>query len=805
MRRVVLLLAFGVFAVPAFAAGAVERALPRVQHVVLAPRQPLTDADRAELAARGITLQHALTNGRFVARLSANATLDTRVASVAPFTLAEKVLRSAWREAASGATFASVSVFFHDDVNIDAARAAVEDAGGAVDDPLAFTFAPMHRLEVRVPASSLTTLASDDRVLLIGAKPRFRVKVDNTEAAQLSHVNTIQAAPYGLTGNGVAISLFELAAAQSSHPEFGGRLTVFATGGASSDISHATHTSGTIGATGLNPEAKGMAPRATIYQFCVATSTNTCKNDFFVSKDQELQKRGVVADSNSWGYILGWSFSGSTPVWNDAEEYFGAYTPEDTAPVDDISIRRNVLFVHSAGNDAFTPLSGEWNAHRHVDDNFQIVPGTFCYSKNGSGTDCPTATCNAGCDTVPHHPIAPYDTMSLNGAAKNAITVGNVDANGVIAFDSSRGPAKDGRVKPDVVARGTNVLSTVPIDSYATKSGTSMSTPVVTGTAALLTEQWRRTYGVTPLPVELKTLLIAGARDLGNAGPDYTYGFGLVDAKASADLILADGGTHTFIRHAALTNGAQQEFPIIVSAQQKLRVVAGWADPSVLLLCNDGFSAKALVNDLDLTVIDPDGKMHLPYVLDENVPAAVATLGVNTIDNTEEVEIPNAAPGVYRVILNGTHVSTGVQDAVVISSTHTLAPCVDLTEPNDSPAQAYGNLVPESSVSAAICNDGDADYFKFIVAHGPAYSVTVTAGDTPLRATFGSSSVDPSGSSSVDIPAHASGTLQVSYPSNNASDVTLKIEATAPVGPEPQYTIVPHFAQPTGPRHRSVR
>ncbi|MBV9476834.1 MAG: S8 family serine peptidase [Acidobacteria bacterium] len=797
MRRVVLLLAFGVFAVPAFAAGTIDRPAPRVRHVVLAPRQPLTDADRAELAARGITLGRALTGDRFIARMNANASVDARVATVAPFTLEEKVLRSAWREAASGTAFANVSVFFHDDVDLDAARAAIEEAGGATVDPLAFSFAPMHRLEVRVPPSSLAALASDDRVLLVGAKPRFQVKVDNAEAAQLSHVNSIQAAPYGLTGNGVVLSLFELAAAQGSHPEFGGRLTVFATGGASSDASHATHTSGTLIATGLNPEAKGMAPRATLYEFCVATSTNTCKGDFFVDKDQELQKRGVIADSNSWGYVLGWSFSGSTPVWNNAEEYYGAYTPEDTAPVDDISIRRNVLFVHSAGNDGFDPLSGEWKAHRHVDDNFQLIPGTFCYSKNGTGTDCPTSQCNAGCDAVPHHAIAPFDTMTLNGAAKNAIAVGNVDANGIVAFDSSRGPAKDGRVKPDVVARGTNVFSTVPIDSYGTKSGTSMSTPVVTGTAGLLTEQWRRTYGVTPLPVELKTLLIAGAFDLGNAGPDYTYGFGLIDAKASADLILADGGSHNFIRRISLSNGARQEFPIVVSSLQKLRVVAGWADPSVLLLGNDGFSAKALVNDLDLTVIDPDGKTHFPYVLDKNVPSAVATVGVNNIDNTEEVEIANATPGVYRVVLNGTHVTTAAQEAVVITSAHTLAACNDLTEPNDSPAQAYGALVPGSTVSAAICSAGDVDYFKFTVAHGPSYSATITAGDTPLRAT--------SGSVSVDVPVHATATLQVAYPSNSASEVTVQIAATGPVGVEPQYTIVPHFVQPTGPRHRAVR
>jgi hypothetical protein len=60
-----------------------------------------------------------------------------------------------------------------------------------------------------------------------------------------------------------------------------------------------------------------------------------------------------------------------------------------------------------------------------------------------------------------------------------------------------------------------------------------MASPVVTGIAALLTEQWRKTFtGANPKAAEtLKALILAGAQDLGNPGPDYTYGFGLVERE----------------------------------------------------------------------------------------------------------------------------------------------------------------------------------------------------------------------------------------------------------------------------------
>src|SRR5207248_11725877 len=125
------------------------------------------------------------------------------------------------------------------------------------------------------------------------------------------------------------------------------------------------------------------------------------------------------------------------------------------------------------------------------------------------------------CETTKQLTNGANTTIWLMTSRKNSVTVGAIQATGTsIASFSSRGPTTDGRVKPELVAKGTDQLSTFPNNRYATEQGTSMSTPVVTGIAGMLTQQYRKTFGKTPSASILKTLLIAGADDLGNAGPD---------------------------------------------------------------------------------------------------------------------------------------------------------------------------------------------------------------------------------------------------------------------------------------------
>src|SRR3954464_10588184 len=120
-----------------------------------------------------------------------------------------------------------------------------------------------------------------------------------------------------------------------------------------------------------------------------------------------------------------------------------------------------------------------------------------------------------------------------------------------------------------------------------------MSTPVITGIDGLLTEQYRKTFAKTPNAPLLKIFSIAGADDLGNAGPDYTFGFGLVDAKASADLIIADANQGNRIRGGTLSSKQTLDFPLTVpGGLSSLRVVVGWADPEVFGLGDNDLAGK---------------------------------------------------------------------------------------------------------------------------------------------------------------------------------------------------------------------
>ena len=710
----------------------------------------------------------------------------------------DKIQPSAYCAAARAEAFAHVNVYFKESVPFEDARDAILAAGGALDDIFATEFGPTREITAKIAAPSLNALADDDRVRMIGGSRHFQLKTHNAVSASLAHVTELQAAPYGLSGAGVVVSQFELAAGQASHVELGGRFNVMTTGGATSDQAHATHVAGTMAASGVNPAAKGMAPSATIYQFKAELGSNG-EALYNATKTNELATRGVVADNNSWGFVIGWSAPvGGYPVWDNNAEYFGAYDYEYTAPLDQISRDKGVLFVHSAGNEGDDGPGSTWAEHRHrnTTTNAVITDQVFCYSKNGSGSDCPLPC--TSCETTKHHALQPFDTLSVSGSAKNVLTVGAVSTNVEILALSSRGPAKDGRIKPEVVARGASVFSSVPTNSYGTASGTSMAAPVVTGVAALLTEQWRRTFATNPKPEELKAVIIAGANDVGNAGPDYTYGFGMVNAKDSVDLVIADHADHNRIRSFTLADKQQFEMPVVVQTTQNVRVVLQWPDPAKFLPESQVSTAQALVNDLDLKIIGPAGTTYLPYVLDKTHPDAVATRGVNTVDNTEMVEIANAAPGAYRIVVTGTNIPQGPQNATIVTTARGARPCADVQEPNDTSATAWGNIVSGSKIYGGFCTAGDRDFYKFQVTKTGPVTVTITTGDTPLNVAL---STPPA---FLEVPAYSTRIL-TGGTVTAGTNVTLDFVPTATPGVEPDYNFTVQFGADSGTRRRSAR
>jgi len=259
--------------------------------------------------------------------------------------------------------------------------------------------------------------------------------------------------------------------------------------------------------------------------------------------------------------------------------------------------------------------------------------------------------------------------------AKNAIAVGalsNVDA---LAGFSSRGPTTDGRIKPDICAVGSNVVSTGENNTYTTKSGTSMSCPGTSGVLAQLYEGYRLlNNGNDPSSALIKAALMNTADDLGNPGPDFRFGYGRINARRAYQT-LEDGRYF----EETVTTAANRTFSFSVPAgTHEIRVMLYWNDHE-----GTANSLLSLVNDLKLQVTAPNAMVYDPWVLDHTPNAT--TLNANAIravdfrNNVEQVTLDNPPAGNYTITVSGVTVPQGPQPFVVVYEV--LMPSIVLTYP----------------------------------------------------------------------------------------------------------------------------
>jgi hypothetical protein len=402
-------------------------------------------------------------------------------------------------------------------------------------------------------------------------------------------------------------------------------------------------------AKGVYAPAKGMSFGATTLQ----------SYDF---NDDETEMSAAAANlllsNHSYGIVAGWDYNDSDGRWEwsglpgDTVDYnFGFYDGK-TANWDKIAYNAPYyLIVASAGNAR--------------QDNGPAVGETYYGYK--SKTD--QTFVNKGARPAGISNNDGYDIISTTGNSKNGITVGAVypllygpknRSDVVIAPFSSWGPTDDGRIKPDLVADGVNVLSVGVgnTTSYLTLSGTSMASPNVTGSLYLLQEYYaKKNNGAFMRSATIKGLVCHTAFDAGNVGPDYKFGWGLLNMTAAAQA-LTDNGGKSIVSEKTISQGQTQTYNVVASGSTLLAATISWTDPEGTATTEGVINSRTpkLVNDLDIRVSDGT-TTFTPWVLDPEKPGQAATKGDNIRDNIEQVYIPNSVPG-RAYIITVTHKGT---------------------------------------------------------------------------------------------------------------------------------------------------
>ncbi|MBK9328147.1 MAG: S8 family serine peptidase [Sphingobacteriales bacterium] len=255
---------------------------------------------------------------------------------------------------------------------------------------------------------------------------------------------------------------------------------------------------------------------------------------------------------------------------------------------------------------------------------------------------------------------------------KNSITVGWLFPNERIIENSGRGPTADGRLKPELVAKGFQVGTVGPNNAIpAIAYGSSFAAPQVAGLAALIHQKYRQQFGAFPNASLVKALLCNTARDLGNPGPDYIFGFGIPNIlKAIVSL-----DNNQFFEDN-VSQGVFKTHDIVVpSGMLNLNVTADWTDKE-----GSPIASKALVNDLDLKLVTPAGDTVLPWLLNPMQYKNTATRGVDNLNNIEQVTVSFPQAGTYQIVVKGSNVPFGPQDYSVTYAFQKRE--IEITHPN---------------------------------------------------------------------------------------------------------------------------
>lgn len=526
--------------------------------------------------------------------------------------------------------------------------------------------------------------------------------IDNLNAAKTISTDDVWpggSGGFSLSGLGTSrgkLGIWDGGSVLLTHQEFDGRVAQVDSPGATHY--HATHVAGTMVAAGVSPNAKGMSFEAYLNAYD------------WTNDEAEMAMAGGMGmniSNHSYGEVTGWQYEDGNWSWygdlmiSSVEDYGFGFYGSVTEAWDEIAYNAPYyLICKSAGNDRNDYGPGTGGGH------FVLVGSNWVWR-----TD--TRDIDGGSDH--------YDCIPKKGNAKNIMTVGAVNdyPNGYsdpgsvnMTSFSGWGPTDDGRIKPDIVANGASLYSATDAGntSYITIGGTSMSAPNASGSLNLLVRYYESTHNdETPLSSTIKVIALHTADEAGpDPGPDYMFGWGMMNTAKAATLIVSDIPNPERIVEGSLQNSETDIYNFSSDGIDPIRVTIVWTDPpGTPPPTSLNPTTPMLVNDLDIRLEHiQTTSTYFPYIMNPSNPSEAASTGDNSIDNVEQIQSDSPPAGDYRVTVS--HKGTlAAEQWYSLIITNQILSCVDQDADGYGDPENPGNRCPDDNCPEIFNPDQD--------------------------------------------------------------------------------------------------
>lgn len=463
-------------------------------------------------------------------------------------------------------------------------------------------------------------------------------------------------ATYGLTGQNYKIGIVD-GGAVYKHYEFSNSDRVKYQETPTVD-DHATHVAGTCASYGYDAQSRGVAREANVYSYTYNNWENSIR---------QCGINGYNSCNNSWGYTIGWD--GSYYYGLGYEYYianyqsglvrspnFGKYSTS-SQELDIISKTYNNLFMcFAAGNDRNDSyISGTW---------YILSYNTLSW---------------IAMDPITYPPPKPdgdYNSIEMLGSAKNVLTVGaSVDSSITPTGFSNWGPTNDNRIKPEVMANGDSVYSTLESSykAYGRSSGTSMACPFATGCGCLIQQFIQEQLGYFPESELVKACLIHGAS---TTEINAKNGYGLINMENTLKFLDYVKQQNVFkIQRENMTNSKTVDSFTFTNLGTGSFVATLCYNDIQGTPQTDYSSTQVIVNRLAL-YIENNGTYYYPYRLESQTTNAVMKTSSSSYneslvydwDNTQKILIPSGLTGTVSIYVKRMNILNGDQKYILLIS-----------------------------------------------------------------------------------------------------------------------------------------